>query len=135
MAGEINGTTVIIANGAGTIVGQGEFTLTQNGTPIDISNKSYGDDVTLLDAELSGKQVQYSGTIVYNNDAQYEKVRADAFTGTQDDYTITYASTGETYAAKFVPNGLSDAVPYGDKVQTTINFLSSGPVTRTPPTP
>ena len=134
MAGELNGTNVIIANGTGAIVGQGSFTLTYGGTPIDISNKSNGDNITLLDGELSAKQFIYSGAIVYNNDLQYEKVKADAITGTQD--TITYTSantTDESYSGLFVPTGLSDSIPHGDKIETTISFNSSGVVTRIAP--
>lgn len=135
MSGEINGTPVVISNGTGAIVGQMEMTLTYNGTPIDISNKSTGDFISLLDGELAGKQLQLSGTIVYNDDAQYRKVRADSLTGTQDTYTITYvspATTDEAFSASMVPNGLSDALPHGDKVSTSITFLSSGTVTHTP---
>jgi predicted secreted protein len=134
MSGEINGTNVIISDGTGAIVGQMEMTLTYNGTPIDISNKSAGDFVQLLDGELSGKQLQMSGTLVYNDDAQYRKVRADSLVGTQDTYTVTYtsdATTDEEFSATMVPNGLSDALPHGDKVSTTITFLSSGAVTHT----
>ena len=40
MAGEINGTNIVLVNGTGEIVGQMEGTLTFNGSPIDISNKS-----------------------------------------------------------------------------------------------
>ena len=132
MAGEINGTNVIIQNGTGAIVGQGEMTLTYNGTPIDISNKSYGDNVTLLDGELAGKQIQLSGPFTYNDDAQYRKVRSDALTGTQDTYTVTFvsdATTDESFSALMVPNGLSDSIPHGDKVQTQLTFLSSGAIT------
>jgi hypothetical protein len=50
MTGEINSTQVIISNTGGDIVGQMEATITFNGTPIDISNKSYEDWVTLMDA-------------------------------------------------------------------------------------
>tara|TARA_R110002012_G_scaffold320146_1_gene542555 strand:+ start:1172 stop:1585 length:414 start_codon:yes stop_codon:yes gene_type:complete len=134
MSGEINGTNVIISDGTGAIVGQMEMTLTYNGTPIDISNKSAGDFVQLLDGELSGKQLQMSGTLVYNDDTQYRKVRADSLVGTQDTYTVTYtsdATTDEEFSATMVPNGLSDALPHGDKVSTTITFLSSGTITHT----
>ena len=135
MAGEINSTNIILANGSGNIVGQMSATLTFNGTPIDISNKSYQDFVTLLDGELAGKQLQVSGDIVYNNDVEYNKVRADALVGTQDTYTLTYTSsntTDESFVATMVPNGLSDALPHGDKVTTSITFLSSGVITHTP---
>ena len=40
MSGEINGTGIVLVNGTGAIVGQMEGTLTFNGSPIDISNKS-----------------------------------------------------------------------------------------------
>tara|TARA_R110000824_G_C14943758_1_gene650157 strand:- start:186 stop:602 length:417 start_codon:yes stop_codon:yes gene_type:complete len=135
MAGEINSTNIILANGSGNIAGQMSATLTFNGTPIDISNKSYQDFVTLLDGELAGKQLQVSGDIVYNNDVEYNKVRADALVGTQDTYTLTYTSsntTDESFVATMVPNGLSDALPHGDKVTTSITFLSSGVITHTP---
>lgn len=134
MSGEIQGTPIVVSNGTGVIVGQMEMTLTFNGTPIDISNKSAADFVSLLDGELAGKQLQISGTIVYNDDTQYRKIRADALTGTQDTYTITFvspATTDEAFSASMVPTGLSDALPHGDKVSTTITFLSSGVVTHT----
>ena len=135
MSGEINGTNIVLVNGTGEIVGQMEGTLTFNGSPIDISNKSFLDNVTLLDGELAGKQLQFAGSIVYNDDTQYRKVRADSISGTQDTYTITYASsatTDEAFTALMVPNGLSDALPHGDKVTTSITFLSSGVITHTP---
>ena len=131
MSGEINGTNVILANGVGTIVGQMEMTMAYNGTPIDISNKSEGDFIALMDGELAGKQLSISGSIVYNDDTQYEAVRSAAISGTQADYTFTYPS-GEVFAATMVPTGLSDAAPHGDKVTTTITLLSSGVVTHTP---
>lgn len=135
MAGEINGTVVVIQKGSSpsTVVGQMEATLTWGGAPIDISNKSYGDFITYIDSELATKQMIFSGSIVYNSDTTYEDVKADAFSGTQDDYIITYPN-GESYSALFVPTGLSDTIPHGDKVSTTISFNSSGTVTRTTPT-
>ncbi len=134
MAGEINGTDVIIKKGAAEIVGQGSFTHTFGGTPIDISNKSNGDDVTLLDSELSGKQHVFAGTIVYNSDTVYRAMRADAFAGKQDTYTIEYvsdATTDESFTGSFVPSGLSDDLPHGEKIMTTISLTSSGAVVRT----
>lgn len=131
MAGELNGTQVLIKKGTSTIVGQMEATLTFNGTPIDISNKSHQDWVTLLSGELAGKQLQVAGTLVYNSDATYKQVRADALTGTQGDYSIVYGDTGEAFSCKMVPNALSDALPMGDKVTTSLTFLSSGEVSHT----
>ena len=132
MAGEINGTTVLVSKGAGVIVGQMEATVTFNGTPIDVSNKSSGNNIVLLDGELAGKQMQIAGTIVYNNDVVYRAIRADALVGAQDTYKITYAgatTTQESFSATMVPTGLSDALPHGDKVSTSITLLSSGVIT------
>ena len=71
MSGEITGTGVIIENGAGEIVGQGDFTLTFGGDLVDISNKSYGDNMTFLDGERSSKQLVFAGTLTYNDDSQF----------------------------------------------------------------
>lgn len=135
MAGEINGTTVVIQKGAtpADIVGQMEATMTFGGTPIDISNKSAGDWIQLLDGEISSQQITFAGSIVYNDDTVFQTVRLDAIAGTQDDYSITFPN-GEAFAGKFVPTGLADTLPHGDKVTSAINFMSSGAVTRTPPT-
>lgn len=135
MAGEVNGTNVILQNATGAIVGQMEMTMTFNGTPIDISNKSSGDWVVLLADELAGKQMQISGTLVYNNDTQFRAMRAAAFAGNQETYTLTYtsdATTDEAFSATMVPTAMSDAIPHGDKMSTSMTFLSSGTVTRTP---
>ena len=133
MKGEANGTNVMIQKTSSPteIVGQMECSMAMNGSPIDISNKSNGDFVTYLDDEISSQQITLSGTIVYNNDSQYEAMKAEAFTGTQDDYSITYPN-GESYNGKFVPSGISDAIPHGDKISTTFTLSSSGTVTRTP---
>lgn len=134
MSGEISGTNVILQNGTGALVGQMEMTMTYNGTPIDISNKSAGDFVTLMDNELAGKQLQISGTLVFNDDTEYRAMRDDAIAGTLDTYTLTYtssATTDEAFSASMMPTGMSDALPHGDKVSTSITFLSSGTITHT----
>lgn len=132
MAGEENGTLVLVKKGspASTIVGQGDFTFTYGGTPIDISTKDGLDWVSLMDGALSSKQIVASGTLTYNDDASYEAVKAEAFTGTLDDYEIEFVS-GEKLAGKFMPNAMADNAPLGDRVTTTITFSSSGTVTRT----
>ncbi len=132
MAGEINGTNILVQKGASPteIFGQMEATLTFNGTPIDISNKSLGDFIATLDGEVAGQQVVIAGTMVYNTSANYEAIKAEAFTGVQDDYVITYPS-GESYTGKFTPSGISDTIPHGDKVSTSFTLSSSGEVIRT----
>jgi predicted secreted protein len=136
--GAIQGTTCVIKKGTGAgtqIVGQGEFTTTFNGAVVDITNKSSGGFVELLDGSTTSQQVVAAGTIVYNSDTDFEAIRADAYSGTQDDYTIVYGTTGETLSGKFTPNAMSDAMPTdGNAVMTSITFSSSGIVTRTPQT-
>lgn len=135
MAGEINATNVVISNGSG-VVGQGAATLTFGGAPIDISNKSNGDYITLLDGELAGKQLVFAVELTYNSDTTFKKVRADAIAGTLDDYTIEYPGSGavtdELFAGSFQPNGMSDNLGHGEAVKTSITFSSSGSFTHTP---
>ena len=133
MSGEITGTAIMVNNTTGAIVGQGDFTHTFGGTPVPIGNKSYGDTVVYLNGELQNKQHIFSGPFAYNNDTQFRKVRANAFSGTQDTYTLTYTGSGivtdESFSGSFLPTGLSDSLPQGAKVETTISFESSGAVT------
>ena len=134
MAGEINGTNVILQNGTGAIVGQMEMTTTIAGSPIDISNKSAGDFITLMNNEVAGKQVTFSGSLVYNDNAQFRKIRADRISGAQDTYTMTYvsdASTDESFSATCSVTDLSDTIPHGDKITTSVTFSSSGAYTHT----
>ncbi|MCJ8293386.1 MAG: phage tail protein [Colwellia sp.] len=131
----INGTNVVIQNSTGDIVGQMDMTLSFNGTPIDISNKSFDQYIVLMNEHLGSKQLQISGSIVYNNDEQFKKIRNDAFNGNIDNYTISYVSNtviGEVFSCSMMPNGLSDSFPHGDKLTTSISFLSSGEVFFTP---
>lgn len=136
MSGEINGTAIVVQDAVGEIVGQADFTHTFGGAPIEITNKSYNDTIVYLDGELTGKQHVFSGAITYNDDAQYRAMRDAAFAGTQITLTLTYVGSGavtdESFTGQFVPTGLSDAIPMGGKVETTISFNSSGVVTRTP---
>ena len=133
MAGEINTTNTLVQNSSGVIVGQGAFTHTYGGTPIEISNKSYGDNVTYLDGELSAKQHVFSGEFIYNNDPQFRATRAATFSGTQDTYTLTYTGSGsvtdESFTGSFTPNALSDSLGAGEAAKTTLTFSSSGVVT------
>jgi hypothetical protein len=110
MAGEINTTNTLVQNSSGVIVGQGAFTHTYGGTPIEISNKSYGDNVTYLNGELATKQHVFSGEFVYNNDPQFRTTRASTFSGTH----------------------LSDSLGAGEAAKTTLTFSSSGAVTIVP---
>ena len=131
----INGTSVILQNSEGDIVGQMEMTISFQGAVIDVTNKSFEEWITIFDGAVSSKQLQISGSIVYNDDSQYRKIRHDAFNGILDNYTVTYVSeldTEEIFSASMMPNALSDSFPHGDKITTSISFLSSGVVSTSP---
>lgn len=129
MAGELNGTNVLLysqgANGFDVLMGQLEITNAYTGSPIDISNKTFGDFVTLLNGELSGKQVTLSGSMVYNSDATFQQMRQDRFNGEQKRYRLDYNGeksivlTGEL-------DSLGDSLPQGGAVNTTFSIVSSG---------
>jgi len=131
----LNGTQVLISDASGTIVGQGDFTITYGGEPINISNKSGQDWECLLDGEVATQQIVMAGELTYNLTASYEAQKAAAFTGTQAEYTCTFGATGETLVGTFHPHGMSDTASRGVKVATTISYSSSGEVVRTPLTP
>ena len=131
MAGEVNGTNAVLHDATGAIVGQMEMTITYNGTPIDISNKSANDYVTLMDGELAGRQLSIAGSIVYNSDTTYATMAAADLAGTQGSYTFDFGvgATDKQLVFTGVPTGLSEAAPHGDKVSASVTFLSSGAYT------
>lgn len=135
MAGEQNGTQCLLyrfdAGGSDAdevLVGQLELTRTFTGTPIDISSKSSNDWVTLLATELAGKGNSITGTIVYNNDAEYAQFRLDSQSGTIREYMLDFTGNPDD-ELRFdgIPHGLSDALPVGDKVSTSFTITSTGP--------
>ena len=135
MAGEFNATTVIFQKGAVPvdIVGLGEFNVTVGGEPITYENKSAGDWVLRLDGELSGQEVIVSGTFSYNDDALYQSVLTDAQTGAHDDYTMVLPD-GRSFTGKFIPHGVSYAMPRGGAATTPVTFSSHEEITFTDPT-
>ena len=135
MSNEVNGTVCIISNGSGEIIGQGSGTLALAGTPIIISNKSNGDNVSAINGQLAAQQLTYACDFVYNTNSEYLKVNNDAITGIMDTYTITIPTTGttdESYSALMQPGGVSIAMPYGETVTSSITFSSSGAITHVP---
>lgn len=132
MAGENNATTIILQKGASPadIIGQGEFTVTFGGEPINFENKSSGDWIESLDGELSGRQVVIAGVFTYNSDTVYRDVQTDAQSGIHDDYKLTFPD-GFDIAAKFIPHGMSMPLPVGGATTTSLSFSSSGEVTYT----
>ncbi len=130
----LNGTDVMIEDQNGDIVGQGSLTLTNGSGLVDISNKSYGDNVTYMNNKLANNQTVISGDFVYNNSDSLRKVRTDAYQGNQSTYTMTYFkndASAETFSGSFVPSEISDSAAHGESLKTTISFKSSGIITIT----
>lgn len=128
MAGELNGTNVLLyrqgVSGFDEIVGQLEITNAFAGAPIDISNKSFGDFVVLLDGELSGKQFTISGSMIYNSDAAFQQMRVDRFAGTEVKYKLDYG--GEKAFVLFgILDSMGDTLPQGGAGQTSFSLASS----------
>lgn len=136
MAGEINGTKVLLQKDGNTVVGQMDGTITIGGTPIEISNKSTDDFITYLNGELQGKQIVFTGTVTYNSDTEFRQMRADAMVGTQDTYSIVFngsgSTTDESFTGTFTPSGISDNLAMGERVTTSITVSSSGAYTYVP---
>jgi len=132
MSNGTNGTSCLLYRFDGSddavIVGQMEITSTFNGAPIDISNKSYGDFVTLMDAQLSTKGRTMAATIIYSNDGEYKQLRADTLAGTIREYMLDYGTGLVADQIRFngIPNAPSDTAPVGDKVTTSLSILSVG---------
>lgn len=134
MAGEVNGTVVVVNNATGAIVGQGDFTHTYGGQLIETTNKSSGDNVTYMSGENSGKQHVFAGDFVYNSDAQFRATRDAVFSVASEAYTLTYvsdATTDESFTGQFFPTDMSDTISQGAAIRTALSFKSSGVVTRT----
>jgi hypothetical protein len=134
-SGVIAGIDVVIQKGTGpatTVVGQGEGNITFVQTPVLTTNKSSGNFIEYADGLTTSKGLTFAGSLIYNDDVDLEAIRAGAWDSTQDDYTILYGATGESYTGKFVPNGLSDTAPMdGNVVSSSVTFSSSGTVVRT----
>jgi hypothetical protein len=130
---ELHGTSVIISDATGDIVGQGETSRTFAGAPVVISNKSYGDDVTYLDGELSGKQESIPMTIFFNTDTTFKTMRDNAKNGTLATYTLTYGATGFIIEGQFMVTAWSETFPHGAAVTASCTLMSSGEPTYTDP--
>lgn len=129
MAGELSGTNVLLyrqgSSGFEDIMGQLEITTTYTGSPIDVSNKSFGDFVTLLDGELSTKQVTLSGNMVYNGDSAFQQMRQDRYNATQVRYRLDYNGEKAVVLTGML-DSKSDSLPQGAAAQMAFSIASSG---------
>lgn len=133
MAGELNGGLCLLKVGdqaTGTaIIGQGDATLTHNGAPIELNNKSTGGWRVNLDGSLSTRSVDIALNVTFNDDADLETLLTNAFSGTAGTYTFDFIDY--SYSGSFTPVVNTETASKDVAVEIAMTFLSSGVITRT----
>jgi len=133
MANGINGGLCMIYSGTNAakvdIVGQGDATVNHQGAPIELSNKSSGNWRVNLDGSISTKAVDIDVPVTASDDASYETLVANAFAGTAGPYVFDFIEY--YYEGTFTPVLQSESAAKDNPVEATIQFQSSGEVTRT----
>jgi hypothetical protein len=134
MSGEINGTKALLLLGDNgnfsQIIGQGDLTNTTNGAPIDISSRD-SDWTVLMDGENSGKGATIAVNLIYSSASTYQEIRRIERAREIAEFKVSYNENDEVdiFVSGMV-NALSDGVPWGDKVSSTFNLMSTGEVFR-----
>lgn len=130
MSGEINGTTCLlfrVDGGNQEIVGQVELTHAITGAVIDISSKSNDDFVKLFNGELSTQGRNITGSIVYNSDSEYERMRASMQDALIESYMLDFTGlVGDQVNFEGIPTALNDSLSMGEKLTTAFSILSTG---------
>lgn len=121
------------------IVGQGDASLTHGGSPIEISNKSTGLWRVNLDGSTSTKSLDIDIEFTTSDDASFETLVTDAFAGTAGEYSFVFTDTSGTsgyyYEGIFTPVISAEAAAKDAAATSTLQFQSSGVITRTKLTP
>lgn len=139
MANGFNGGLCLIYKGlyaAKTdIIGQGDASLTHNGAPIEISNKSTGLWRENLDGSISTKSLDIDIEFTTSDDASFEALIADAFAGTAGEYSFVFTDTlgasGYYYEGLFTPVLTAEAAAKDTAATSSLQFQSSKEITRT----
>lgn len=118
------------------IVGQGDGSLSHQGAPIEINNKSTGGFREDLDGSISTRALDIDIEFSTSDDASFEALVADAFSSVSDTYTFVFtndvASTvGYYYEGTFTPVISAESAAKDTAATTSIQFRSSGAYTRT----
>ena len=132
MAGELNGTDVVLAiettPGGGTYAAVGGLTansLTLNNTPIDITNKSSASWRTLLAGE--GLQtMDITGEMVFNTDTAFAQLKALALSKAFASFEIDRG--GEALTVTCMVASWAETSPDNEKLTATVSLQSSGAV-------
>ena len=126
----INGTKALlyrVGGGNQVIVGQIEITNGFTGAPIEVTSKSDSDFLRHMNGELSTKGYSLTGTIIYNNDAEFRRICDAIEDGTIESYMLDYTTIEDDQLSfSGIPTARTDSVPMGDKITTSITILSTG---------
>ena len=117
------------------IAGQLDGAMTQNGAPVDITNKSNGGKVTTFDGFVAGQQITFAGTFTLLSETVQNTIKAAIESGTQIPGIVETAVGGEAWQCDtWSVSGRSDAAPVNGVPQMSVTFSTSGAYTYTAPT-
>ena len=117
------------------IAGQLDGTMTQNGAPVDITNKADGGKVTLFDNFVAGQQVTFAGTFTLLSETVQNTIKASVESGAQLAGVVETAVGGEAWQCDtWSITARSDAAPVNGVPQMSVTFSTSGAYTYTAPT-
>jgi predicted secreted protein len=139
MANGFNGGLCMIYKGLYAsktdIVGQGDASLTHNGAPIEISNKSTAGWRENLDGSTSTRSLDIDIEFTTSDDTSFETLVTDAFAGTVGEYTMLFTdvlgTSGYYYEGNFTPVISSETASKDTAATVSVQFMSSLEITRT----
>ncbi len=136
MAGSNDYIIKLGASGSEAVIaGQLDGTMTQNGAPVDITNKSNGGKVTLFNNFVAGQQITFAGTFtLVGGDAVQDSIKSAIESGAQIPGVVETGVNGEAWeCATWSVTGRSDAAPVNGVPQMSVTFSTSGDYTYTAP--
>ena len=117
------------------IAGQLDGTMTQNGAPVDITNKADGGKVTLFNNFVAGQQITFAGTFTLLSETVQNTIKASIESGAQLAGIVETAVGGESWQCDtWSVTGRSDAAPVNGVPQMSVTFSTSGDYTYPEPT-
>ncbi len=118
-----NGATPVVY---ATVAGLRTTQLSVNGEMVAVTSKDSGGWRELLSG-AGVRSVSVSGAGVFTGSAAETRVKANALSGTIDDYRLSFES-GETMTGRFLVTRLDYAGDYNGERSYTLSLESSGPV-------
>jgi len=117
------------------IAGQLDGTMTQNGAPVDITNKADGGNVRYLHSFVAGKQITFAGTFTLMSETVQNTIKAAIESGDPLAGIVETGVGGESWQCDtWIVTGRSDAAPVNGVTQMSVTFSTSGGYTPTAPT-